>query len=214
MDLRAELNKITIKINNTIKYKGHLLNLTIIDYTKNIIGILNDWKICLSFMGKNKIFQDIYIVEIIFCLLSDYKYVHNINNKEVPLHLYNPILNELTNLAVVNEKRNFKFKLYNISNSLIIFDFTQDNYKIYKLYNLNSIKEYYEKKQINIDHLVKELQLKPILEGNLNNLDTDYKKLSYINYNKNMIYEMKYNCIMDYHKLNLKIDKKIEKELV
>jgi hypothetical protein len=86
-------------------------------------------------MGKSKLFKDDFVVEIIFCLLSDYHFIQNINNKDTPLHLYNPVFKELTNLAIVDQNRMIKFKLFNISNTLIVVDFKQENYKVYKLYN-------------------------------------------------------------------------------
>ncbi|ARF12206.1 hypothetical protein Klosneuvirus_4_21 [Klosneuvirus KNV1] len=214
MDLRTELNKFTKKITKEINYKNNYIKLDLIDYhDKKVIDILNEWKICLSFMGKSKLLKDTYVAEIIFCLLSDYHYVHTIGRKESPLHLYNPFLDDLTNLVVVDQNRCIKFKLFNISNTLIVFDFKKDHYKIYKLYGLDVIKEYYETKQIKFDHLVKDLQLTPIFESNLDNIEKDYQKLSYINYTKAIVLEIRYNTLMQYYQLYEKIDQKIEKEI-
>lgn len=213
MDLRTELNKFSKKISSTIKYNDKQLSIELFDYhDRKVIDLLNEWKICLSCMGKSKLFKDIFIAEVIFCLLSDYHYVHYIGKKDSPLHLYNPILNDLTNLVVVDQNRCIKFKLFNISNTLIIFDFKKDHYKVYKLYGLYAIKDYYESKQIKFDHLVKDLQLTPIFESDLDNLENDYKKLSYVNYTRNDFLEMRYITMMQYYQLYQKIDQKIEKE--
>lgn len=214
MDLRTELNKFTKRMTGEINYKNNKIKLNLIDYhDKKVIEILKEWKICLSFMGKSKLFKDTIVTEIIFCLLSDYYYVNTIGQKASPLHLYNPILNELTNLVVVGRDRYIKFKLFNISNTLIVVDFNKkDQYKVYKIYGLSSIKEYYETKQIKFDHLVKDLQLIPIFESDLDNLENDYKKLSYTNYTKNDILEMRFNTVIYYYQLYQKIDQKIERE--
>lgn len=213
MDLRTELNKYLNKVNVMTTFNNHQLNLVLFDYKdKQIIKLLNEWKICLSYMGKGHLFKDNYVVEIIFCLLSDYQYVHSINNKESPLHLYNPLLNELTNLVVVDKNRNIKFKLFNVSNTLIVIDFKQDHYKIYKLYGIYLIKEYYNSKEINFDRLIKELFIKPFFEGNLDNIENDYAKLSYINYTKKDIIETRFNTIMHYYHVNKKLDQKFDEE--
>ena len=78
---------------------------------------------------------------------------------------------------------------------------------------MDVIKEYYETKQIKFDHLVKDLQLTPIFESNLDNIEKDYQKLSYINYTKAIVLEIRYNTLMQYYQLYEKIDQKIEKEI-
>jgi len=164
----------------------------------NIIELLLKWKSCFEFLGRDALFTSKKVQKIIYCLLSDCTIINSINKVITNLALYDTVIQSFFGFDVVtNTNRIIKIKLFNVCNEMIVVDCCKyPVYKVYHLYNLNIIKEFYKTSKINFDTIKKDICLLPTFVGNINNLINDFKKLSVNNFNlsykKNMLYVTSY----------------------
>lgn len=176
IDLKTELLKFCQSFNQNIKIKDVSLDLNLKSYKNiNVIDEIYGWQSCLEILGKKNIFMSKDLIKVLYCLLTDSCILENING----IDLYNPILNRFLQIVCLSSKRKVKLKVFPICNTIIIIDFKgYPKYKIYELYNIDQVKEYYETNKINFDTVIKDIKLEPIFTGNLMDLKKDYKILS------------------------------------
>ena len=161
------------------------LNLNLIEYNDiQIVDIIKNWKLYLGMIGKSMLFKSKDVMKVIYCYLSDCKIVNSINNNHVDIDMFDNIKNKFYRLETVHEKeRLIKIKRFPICNSMIVIDNKNLNsYKIYELYNIDLIKEYYGTDKVNFDRVIKDIKLDPFFVGDFNKLEDSFKILSIINY--------------------------------
>ena len=195
-----EDNKISIK-HDLDKYKSVYekliiindidINLNLFKYEDSTLPeIIQKWLTCFEILGKSNLFKTKSIIKILYCILTDCFTINTINEQKMDLDLYDAIIERFLRIEVVDIERTFKMKIFTVCNSMIVVDCRDmTKYKIYEVYNLQLLKQFYQTNKIDFDILVKDLNLEPIFIGNINNLCHDYKILSKNNYviDKNQI---------------------------
>jgi hypothetical protein len=205
IDFYDDVNKLSknIDINHNIK-----LNLQIYDNI-DITNIILKWKQCFEFLGKTDLFISKNVQKIIYCLLSDCNIINSVNGENTNLSFYDIVKQEFLGFDIIDKvNRIIKIKLFNVCNKMVIVDCKgYPIYKIYHLYNLDVVKDYYGKSKVNFDSIMKSICIMPIFVGDINNLLHDYKKLSVDNLNV-----CNYRNIM-YLKLYLAKSRELEYEI-
>lgn len=212
VDFESLVSQYISKNNKIISCNGSNISIDFIDYSHpKIIEVIKEWKTLLSLIGKQHLFIKKNIVHVIYSILSNLPTIEKINNHISDLHFHDHIINRFLRIDFVTEtNRCFKIKIFNVCNTLILFDFSHSNkYKIYEIYNLYQIKECYGSKEINFDQLAQDLALEPIFTSDINKLNDDYHKLSIEN--KNNILDKSF-IIKTYTKF-LKKSNQLEKEI-
>lgn len=180
-----DIEKFSKKRNKDINIQNCDLNLNLIQYNEiGIVEPLKNWKLYLGMIGKNILFKSKDVWKVLYCYLSDAMLLESINGNKVDIDLYDKYKNRFYRLETVNEKeRNIKIKIFPICNNMIVIDNKNPkSYKIYELYNLNLIKDYYDTNKVNFDQILKDIKLNPFFTGNVDELENDFKKLSVVNY--------------------------------
>ena len=157
------------------------LNLSLTSYNDiGIIDILYKWQSCFGLLGKGNMFHSKDISKTIYCLLTDSCILTSIDNDKVDIDLFNTITNRFYQINVLTKaRRKIKLKIFPICDTLIIIDWKNfPNYKIYELFNIGLVKEYYKNKKVIFDTIIKDIKLKPKYSGNVNELTNDFKILS------------------------------------
>ncbi len=178
VDFYGDVNKLS---ENILKPLGPNIKLNLQLYNNvNIVDILLKWKSCFELLGKDILFVSKNVQKIIYCLLSDCSIINSINDTKIKLSLFDTSNKTFLGFDVIdNINRVIKIKLFNMCNKMIVIDCKlYPFYKIYILYNLNIVKDYYKSSKVNFDMIVKNICLLPVFTGNINNLKVDYKKLS------------------------------------
>ncbi len=125
------------------------------------------------------------VIKILYCLLSDNYQIERLSKAKSPIEFYNPIIDKLHKLVVINEQRIFKLKKLSLVDSLIIFDCkNMNNYKIYEIYEPARLKKIYGNR-VRIEELIKDIKIEPIFIGDVNELENNFKILSYPNFKQN-----------------------------
>ncbi len=182
VDFYSDVNKFS---ENIIKPLGPNIKLNLQLYDNfNTIDMLLKWKSCFELLGKDVMFISKNVQKIIYCLLSDCSIINSINDTKIKLSLFDTSNKTFLGFDVVdNINRFIKIKLFNMCNKMVIIDCkTYPVYKVYVLYNLSVVKDYYKSSKVNFDIIIKNICLLPIFTGNINNLRSDYKTLSVNNY--------------------------------
>lgn len=212
LDFYNDINELSQNIDKTkLNIK---LNLQLYD-NANIIDTILKWKTCFEILGRKDLFMTPKIQKIIFCLLSDCGIINYINNNEnTNLALYDTINESFWGFNCIdNDNRFIKIKLFNVCDKMIVVDMGKyPVYKIYYLYNLSVVKNFYGSQKVNFDTIIKDISLEPVFIGNINNLKDDYKKLSVSKFelcNKQYI-----DYIKSYTKLNKKLNTQITNIMV
>lgn len=178
LDFYNDINKLSHKMETTkLNIK---LNLQMYDDI-NIIDTILKWKTCFEILGRKDLFMTPNIQKVIFSLLSDCGIINYINKNETTnLALYDTINESFWGFGCIdNNNRNIRIKLFNVCNKMVIVDMIKyPVYKIYYLYNLDIVKNFYGSQKINFDNVIKDISLEPVFIGNINNLKNDYKKMS------------------------------------
>jgi hypothetical protein len=183
MDLDSDLIIHSKNISKITKFNDIFIDMVLIEYNKELAELLNNWNICVKVLKKEYLFKTKKIFSIIYCLLSDCYNIVSLNNQSYDIDLFNIILDKFLRFDIVNINRNIKLKSFTICDSMVIIDcYRLDKYKIYELFNINSIKKYYDTNIIDFDILIRDINIKPVFVGSIDNLEEDYKKLSIINY--------------------------------
>ena len=178
IDFYNDINKFSENITKTL---GPNIKLDLQLYNnKNIIDLMLKWKMCFELLGKNTLFLSKNIQKIIYCLLSDCAIINLINDTKIKLPLYDMKCQTFLGFDVVNSVNRFiKIKIFNMCDRMVVIDCKNyPNYKIYDLYNLKLIKDYYKSSKVNFDIIIKNICLLPTFVGDVNNLLNDFKKLS------------------------------------
>jgi hypothetical protein len=214
VDFGSLVSQYISKYDKIIHYNNSNIGINFIDYShQKIIEVIKEWKTLLSLIGKQNLFIKKNIVHVIYSILSDLPIIEKINNHATDLHFYDHIMNRFLRIDYVTEtNRYFKIKIFNVCNTLTLFDFNHSNkYKIYEIYNLNQIKEYYGSKKINFDQLAQDLALEPIYSSNIVNLNEDRHKLSIENKNNILDKSFIIKTYTKFIKKNNQLEKKIQK---
>lgn len=209
IDLKTDLLKYCQTFNKIIKIKDVDLELNLKVYNNiNIIDEIYKWQSCLGMMGKD-IFKSKDIIKILYCLITDSCILENIPG----IDLYNSILNRFYQINYINkESRQIKLRVFPICNTLIIIDFKKyPEYKIYELYNIDKVKEYYMANKINFDTIIKDIKLDPIFLGDVMNLKENYKVISSNKFNKENHISQLEKFLSNYKKLERDIIKEYKK---
>lgn len=194
IDFFNDINKLSKNIDIPNDIKLNVKSFTDITTTNLILK----WRQCFQFLGKEHLFITKKIQKIIYCLLSDCTIINSVNGQDTNLTFYDTTHKSYYGFDVINnDNRIVKIKLFNVCNQMVIIDCKQyPTYKIYHLYNLDIIKEYYGTSKINFDNVIQSICVMPIFIGNINNLVTDYKTLSLdkfkISYKRNVIFVLSY----------------------
>jgi len=182
-DFLSDINKFSKDFEYQIFMKNSPLNLSLKEYCDvQTIDIINNWKLCLEMLGKGQLFKSKEVMLVIYCLLTDSYLINNINGKHIEIDLFDISLNKFLRFAVIDEfDRNIRLRLFPICDQMIIID-TKDlkKYKIYELYNIHIVKEYYDSHKVNFDHIIKDIKLEPKFVGDIRDLVDDFKKLSIV----------------------------------
>lgn len=211
IDFYDDVNKLSTNITIT-KNIGSDITLNLQSYDDvNVIDLILKWKSCLSFLGKDALFITKKVQQIIYCLLSDCTFINSVNNQSTNLTFYDKIRESFMGFDVVTKtNRNIKIKLFNVCNEMVIIDCSAyPIYKVYYLYNLDFVKDFYKSSKVNFDTIMEHISLVPVLISDINNLVTDYKKLSV--YNLRVSNNKKIVRIDTYLKNARHIEAKIEK---
>lgn len=176
INLKTELLQYCINLSQNIEIKGTILNLNLKAYNNiSIINELNKWQSCFGILGKGNIYVTKEISKIIYCLLTDAYVLEYINN----IDLFNPILSRFLQIeSLTKNNRTIRLRLFPICNTLIIVDWKQyPNYKIYELYNINQVKEFYRSNKVNFDMVVQDIKLQSVFTGDITDLENNFKIL-------------------------------------
>lgn len=208
VDFYDDINKLSENINNTVG-SNIKLNLQLYNNIDTVDTMLK-WKSCFDLLGQTNLFTSKNVQKIIYCLLSDCSIINTVNDEPSTLTFYDGILTTFWSFDIIDKQnRNIKIKLFNVCNKMVIIDYCKyPIYKVYYLYNLTSIKDFYGIK-VNFDSLIKDLYIEPSFIGNIYELKKDYKKLSIQNVNICNKYNLTY--IQSYFKHTKKIGKQILK---
>ncbi len=176
INLKTELLQYCTNLSQNIEIKGTTLNLNLKAY--NNIGIvteLSKWQSCFGILGKGNIYVTKEISKIIYCLLTDTYVLEDINN----IDLFNPIFSRFLQIEPLSKNnRTIRLRVFPICNTLIIIDWKQyPNYKIYELYNIDQVKEFYRSNKVNFDTVVQDIKLQPVFSGDISDLESNFKIL-------------------------------------
>lgn len=192
------------------------ISLDLKEYTsKTIIELLIQWQACLAMLGKGNLFRSKEALKIIYCLLTDSCIIHTINGNKMDLDLYDPIFERFLRIDTIdNNNRFIKLRVFTVCKNLIVIDCKDTKkYKIYELYNIDIIKEYYGESKVNFDDLVKTIKLEPKFTGNFCDLHNDFKRLSANNFvvDRNQIINELDNFMISYNAIERKIQQEYNK---
>ncbi|QKF94544.1 hypothetical protein QKU48_gp1086 [Fadolivirus algeromassiliense] len=185
IDFTTDINKYSRMFIKDIKINNVDISLDLIEYNnKSVIESLMQWQTCLGMLGKGNLLKSKDFIKIIYCLLTDCCTINTINGNKMDLDIYNPILEKFSRIDVVDDKNRFiKIRLFTVCKELVVIDCKDmKHYKIYELYNLETIKEFYGNSKVNFDDIVKHIKLEPKFVGNFSNLEKDFKKLAVKNF--------------------------------
>lgn len=181
IDFNSHINKYTINLNKLIKINNIDINLDLTCYDNvNLVDIIKEWQTLFGIIGKPNLFKKNNVIKVLYCLLTDCCTINNINGIKMDLDFYDFNLNRFLRFNVLDEKnRNIKLRIFTVCNILIVIDCRNMNqYKIYEVYNLDKVKNHYQKQKINFDILISDIKLEPIFIGNIDNIEENFKKLS------------------------------------
>lgn len=184
INFSSDIKKYSTDIDKQIKINDITLSLQLTQYNdKNICQKIKDWVMCLEMIGQGNMIKSKSVMSVIYCVLSDCCLLNGIDNGKIDLDLYDISLNKFLRIEVIDDIRDIKLRPFTVCDTLIVIDCKNvTKYKIYEVYNIKALKEYYEMTKINFDIVVADLRLKPKFIGNINGLGNDYKKLSNINF--------------------------------
>ena len=207
-DIREYLKSVNHKI--VIKETELVLKLNCLTNIKTY-EILQKWQSCLALLGKGNLYRNKDASLIIYCLITDACIIDKINDGKVDIDLYNPILNRFYTLETIYEScRDIRLKIFPICNTMIIIDWKNfPTYKVYELFNLEQVKEYYSSKKVNFDKIIKDIGLLPKYCGKV--CADEFKILSYKNHNSNCKKEY-IKILEDFMIKQKKLEKEIQKE--
>lgn len=197
----------TINLNST----NVMLNLLVFN-DKEICDCLLKWELCLGILNKHNLIKTKFIFKIIYCILYNCNVIDNINGKLFDLDIYDDVLERFLRLETIDEiNRMIKLRVFTVCNTMVVIDCKDlSNYKIYEIYNVDSIKKYYESSKINFDSFIKIMNLKPIYSGSLYEIKANFGRLAHdlIEYNYGKFIDILDNFI----KHDINIEKQIIKE--
>ena len=209
----SDINKFSNNINKLIKINDIDINLDLTEYTNiKACEMIDNWNLCLGMLGKSNLLKNKDVMKILYCLLTDSCIINNINGNILPLDLFDPILEKFLRIDICDEKnRNIELRVFTVCNTLIVIDCKDlKNYKIYELYNIHLLKEYYCKNKVNLDTILNDIKIDPKFKGSIADIEDDYKKFTITNHIKN------YGEIIDKLELflcrSVEIEKNIQKE--
>ena len=215
LDFNSDIKQFSTNYKEKLCIQDTVLNLELEGYNnKGTIEVINRWQLCLSYLGKGNLLESKDASSIIYCLLTDACLLRTVNDSKVGLDIYNPIVSRFYQIECVTKKnRSVKLKIFPICNTMIIFDWQNyPEYKIYELFNLDQVKEYYGKKKVVWDQIIKDINLKPKFCGHSSTLDEDLKRLSIDNIIKNKDREKSIQILEDFMKQCKILEKQIQLE--
>lgn len=209
LDFSTEISKYGNRIRKeiTINNCSKILSLTQYSNSK-ACDVINDWMESLSMMNKTSLFKNKYIMRIIYALLTGYHVINLINSEQVPLDIYDENTERFIIVeTITNKDTEIKLKL---CSTMIIFDCTDLNdYKIYELYNINLVKQYYNNNKVSFNDIIKDINLIPIYKGSVNNLEADINIMSPLNNHFYKKYTLK--LMISSSKIQRRLERKIVK---
>ena len=214
ISFNSDIKQHATNFNYQVKIQDTVLNLNLDGYNNiNTYETLKKWQTCFSLLGKGNLYPSKDVSIILYCLLTDASLIKTINNNKVNIDLYNPVIDRFYGLETITKlNRNIKLKIFPICKTLVIVDWKGfPTYKVYELYNLDQVKEYYENKKANFDTIIKDINLKPKYIGQVNK--SDFKALSINNFviDKQKIIKMLEDFMIKYKKLERQIQKEYKR---
>lgn len=213
VDFHRDIYKYAKMINKQININSANITLNLFEFNdEGICDCLLKWELCLGILNKHNLIKTKHIFKIIYCIIYNCNIINNINGKIFDLDIYDDILERFLRLETVDElNRIVKLRVFTVCNVMIVIDCKDlNNYKIYEIYNIDSIKKYYGNSKINFDSFIKIMNLKPIYSGSLYNIKTDFGVLAHnlIEYN----YKKFVDVLDNFIKHDINIEKQIMKE--
>jgi len=213
INLKDDLQQYSQNILYKVEIQDNTFDLFLKSYNNiNIIESLNKWSSCFGMLGKGNMYHYKDISRIVYCLLSDSYDIITIDNEPINIDLFDSILNRFLQIEILTkESRKIKLKVFPICKTTIVIDWKNfPNYKIYELYNIDQVKEYYKSNKISFDTVIKDISLQPIFCGNISDLKQDFKVLSL---DKTVIdKEKNIKVLENFLKVYKTLEKQIQKE--
>lgn len=216
VDFNSDINKYVKCFIKDIVINNIDIGLDLREYNdKMIIEMLTQWQTCLAMLGKGDLFKSKEVLKIVYCLLTDCCTIDTINGNKMDLDIYDPVLERFLRIDVVDDKNRFvKLRIFTVCKNLIVIDCKDTKrYKIYELYNVDTIKEYYGDTKVNFDDIIKNIKLEPKFTGSFRDLNNDFKRLSVNNFvlDKDQLIETLENFMITYNNIEKKIQQEYNK---
>lgn len=211
-DFLSDINQFAKNFEYRLSIKNELLKLSLKEYNNvQTFDAINNWKLCLEMIGKGHLFKSKEVMLIIYCLLTDNCIIDSINGKHIDIDLFDVNLNKFSRFEVIDDQQRYvRLRIFPICDHMIIID-TRDlkKYKVYELYNIQIIKEYYGTHKADFDQIIKDIKLEPKFIGDIRDLVDDFKKLSivYFQLNRDDEIEKLEKFMVQCHELECKIMK-------
>lgn len=194
LNFLSDINKYSSNNKKNIKFNNIELSVETTRYdNRDIIPVIDNWKSCLELLNRSHILVEKEFMKIIYAILSDAVVINTINGIENKIDFYNSYLDIFMNLETVNKSRRIiKVKPLIICNTLIIVDCKNlESCRVYEIYDIDNIRDYYQDSKIDFDCLRDDLQLTPKVKFDLNRLNKYFKILSSKNAGYNMTVSIK-----------------------